>query len=115
MAEPETAAPIEIDPVDWQELLAILGATVPDRDVWAFGSRTTGRAKRYSDLDLALDGPHPLSLDARAQLVEALQSSGLPFLVDLVDLLTVDPDFGTGVRRAGVLIQKAHVYPPNGG
>lgn len=106
MDELKAAVPIEVDPADWQELLAILAARVPDRDVWVFGSRSTGRAKLYSDLDLAFEGAQPMSLDARAQLAEAFESSDLPFRVDLVDLLTADPEFGIRIKGNGVLIQK---------
>ena len=36
----------------------------PDIDVYAYGSRTTGRARRFSDLDLAIDPPLPLALSS---------------------------------------------------
>ena len=52
---------------------------------WAFGSRVTGRAKPYSDLDLAIDAARPLSLDDSAALAEAFSESDLPYKVDLVD------------------------------
>src|SRR4051794_13576581 len=32
----------------------------PDARAWAFGSRTTGAALRYSDLDIALEAPEAL-------------------------------------------------------
>ncbi len=35
---------------------AILQKNVPDREVWAFGSRVKGTAKPFSDLDLAIIG-----------------------------------------------------------
>lgn len=38
------------------ELLAILQTEVPEREIWAFGSRATGAAKAHSDLDLAVMG-----------------------------------------------------------
>ena len=53
--------------------------------VWVFGSRATGRARRYSDLDLAIDAGRPLSLDEAALLREAFEESDLPYRVDLVD------------------------------
>lgn len=34
---------------------AILTEHVPDAAVWAFGSRVTGRARPYSDLDLVIE------------------------------------------------------------
>jgi predicted nucleotidyltransferase len=47
-----------------QQVLTILAANLPrDATVWVFGSRATGRARRYSDLDLAIDAGRPLTLD----------------------------------------------------
>jgi predicted nucleotidyltransferase len=60
---------------------------------FVFGSRVTGRARRYSDLDLALEWKRPLGLDLIGQIAEALSESDLPYRVDIVDLLAVDPAF----------------------
>jgi len=38
----------------------ILACHVPGREVRAFGSRVTGRAWRYSDLDLLIMGSEPI-------------------------------------------------------
>jgi len=38
----------------------ILHRSVPDRSIWAFGSRVTGKARCYSDLDLVVMGDRPL-------------------------------------------------------
>jgi len=60
---------------------------------FVFGSRAHGGARRYSDLDLALEWDRPLGLGMVGQIAEALSESDLPFKVDIVDLLTVDPAF----------------------
>ena len=52
---------------------------------WAFGSRATGHARPYSDLDILLTQPSALSWRHRADLVDALEQSRLPFHVDVVD------------------------------
>jgi predicted nucleotidyltransferase len=61
--------------------------------VFVFGSRAHGGARRYSDLDLALEWTQPLGLDLIGQIAEALSESDLPYKVDIVDLATVDPAF----------------------
>src|SRR5207237_4443689 len=69
--------PIYIDlPADHRRLvLNILRAHLPpSTKAWVFGSRTTGRAKRYSDLDLAIDAGRQLTLDETARLSAALKS-----------------------------------------
>jgi predicted nucleotidyltransferase len=45
-------------------VLDILRANLPpNTKVWLFGSRATGRARPYSDLDLAIDVDRPMTLD----------------------------------------------------
>ena len=61
--------------------------------VWVFGSRATGRAWRYSDLDLAIDAGRRLTLDETAILREAFSESDLPYRVDVVDWQSVDEHF----------------------
>jgi predicted nucleotidyltransferase len=47
----------------------------PGTRVWVFGSRATGTARRYSDLELALEADKPLWLAVLADLAEALSES----------------------------------------
>ena len=74
-------------PADHRRLvLNILRANLPvSTKAWVFGSRATGRARRYSDLDLALDAGRRMTLDEIARLSEAFSDSDLPYRVDLVD------------------------------
>ena len=65
----------------------------PSTEVWVFGSRVTGTARRYSDLDLALQGDAALEWSMMAQLKDALSESDLAVKVDVVDLLAADPAF----------------------
>ena len=60
---------------------------------WVFGSRATGRARRYSDLDLAVDAGRPLTLDETARLSEAFRESDLPYRVDLADWQSIGDRF----------------------
>jgi predicted nucleotidyltransferase len=87
-----TRAPAADLPEDHRRLvLNILAAHLPSgTSAWVFGSRATGRARRYSDLDLAIDAGRPLTLDEFARLAEALSDSDLPYRVDLVDWRNVD-------------------------
>jgi predicted nucleotidyltransferase len=85
--------PIDIRPQDWAILRTLLRQYLPQHEVWAFGSRVTGRAKPYSDLDLVVIAEAPLSLGERAALAEALTESDLPWTVDLLDWATTSPAF----------------------
>ena len=97
--------PIAIEPHQWLELSAILRTHLAGRRVWAFGSRATGRrVKRFSDLDLAVEG-EPLALDESALLDEALEESRLPFKVDVAELARLTPEFRTRIEPEMVLVQ----------
>jgi len=96
---------IIIEPQEWEELTAILQLHLTGRRVWAFGSRATGRrVRRFSDLDLAVEGGE-LTLDRLGMLRDALDESRLPFKVDVVDLATVTPEFRARIAPEMVLLQ----------
>lgn len=91
MTEPRRIdLPAEQRGLVWQILRSNLPATAK---VWVFGSRATGRARRYSDLDLAIDAGRPLTLDETAKLAETFDESDLPYRVDVVDWRAIDDRF----------------------
>lgn len=63
----------------------VLRKHVSDCDVWVFGSRVSNKAKRFSDLDLAVVSPSVLPLRRLVLLANAFEESDLPIKVDLVD------------------------------
>lgn len=70
-----------------QILRGVLGGSVGSENLqaWVFGSRATGRARPYSDLDILISRPQPLDWRARANLTDAFEASNLPFRVDIVE------------------------------
>ena len=78
---------------DRQEVKRLVAAIVPAAQVWVFGSRATGRARPYSDLDLLIDCPQPLGWDQLAALADAFEQSLLPFRVDVVEARALAPAF----------------------
>jgi predicted nucleotidyltransferase len=91
---------IDLRPEDLAILLPLLRAHLPlETGVWVFGSRAAGTARRYSDLDLALEGEAPLDPDLLGRLSEALSESDLTIKVDVIDLRTVDPAFRRIIER----------------
>jgi uncharacterized protein len=89
------AAALDLAPEQQRIVLDILIANLPPSSaVWVFGSRATaGRARRYSDLDLAIDAGRRLTLDDFARLAEAFEDSDLPFTVDIVDWRAIGDHF----------------------
>ncbi len=86
---------------------AILQKNVPDREVWAFGSRVKGTAKPFSDLDLAIIGNKPLPLATLADLADDFAMSDLPWKVDIVDWATLSPEFRAIIAAQKMVFQTA--------
>ncbi|MGH2397455.1 MAG: nucleotidyltransferase domain-containing protein [bacterium] len=97
---------IDIRPDHWAIVADILRRHVPDREVWAFGSRATWNAKEYSDLDLAVIGETPLNLSVSAALADDFAESDLPFKVDVVDWATTSESFRKIIERDKVVVQE---------
>ena len=68
-----------------QQVRDIIDAVLPGARVLVFGSRSTGRARPFSDLDLLFESPSRLAWVERAALRERFEASDLPFCVDVVD------------------------------
>ena len=96
---------IDISPENWQIVREILQRYVPDREVWAFGSRAKWAAKEFSGLDLAIIGDTPLSIALTADLREAFQESALPFKIDIVDWASITPSFRQVIQATKIQIQ----------
>ena len=71
--------------------------------VYLFGSRATGEAWRWSDIDVAVLPLEPLPMGLLGEISEALEESTVPYNVDLVDLSVADLSFRERVEREGVL------------
>jgi predicted nucleotidyltransferase len=73
----------------------------PNSTTWVFGSRATGRARPFSDLDLAIDAGRPLTLDETAILRDAFSDSDLSYKVDIIDWQAIDSASGNRSRPSG--------------
>ena len=104
-----TVMTIDLRPEDLEKVLAILGRHLPGREVRAFGSRVTGKAKAFSDLDLAVMGEEPLSASVMADLREAFRESDLPFKVDLVDWAATKDSFRRIIEQDFAVVREAGV------
>lgn len=67
--------------------------------VWLFGSRAVGRARRASDIDLAIEAPD-LSPARWQRLREALEEAPIIYPIDLVHLDTLnDPELKHAITQ----------------
>jgi predicted nucleotidyltransferase len=84
---------IDISTQDKDLICKILKSFFPNVNILVFGSRIDGRAKPYSDLDIALDTGSKISLSMLSQIHAALAQTNIPFKVDITDLHSVSEDF----------------------
>ena len=89
-------------------LEGLLKEHLPDIEVWAYGSRVTGRAHDGSDLDLVLRAPNlkEVSISKLADFEEALQESTIPFLVEARDWTRIPEYFHKEIEREYVVLRK---------
>ena len=82
----------------------ILANHVPNCEVRAFGSRVTGKAKSYSDLDLAIVCDKRLDFDTLRLLKEAFETSDLPFRVDVIDWHAISEGFRSVIESHSAVL-----------
>ena len=81
-------------PEDQLEVVrAIVAQHLSSAPVFAFGSRVTGKAVKFSDLDLMVKADARLPWLKLADLRESFEASTLPITVDVVDWATCSDGF----------------------
>ena len=88
---------------------SILHRHIPDRPVFAFGSRTRGRARRRSDLDLAIGGTEPVARRTINDIKEDFSESDLSIFVDVLDIHSIDPGFLHRIERDFVPVPQSAI------
>ncbi|MDR1997590.1 MAG: nucleotidyltransferase domain-containing protein [Candidatus Margulisbacteria bacterium] len=92
---------LDIQPEVRAVLTGILSAYLQNGEmVYVFGSRAKGSARKYSDLDIAIDA-HGRAVDFSKEcaLKCALEESDIPYRVDVVDWNSVPPEFKTLIKK----------------
>ena len=81
-------------------IFQVLGSR--DVRVYLFGSSVSGRTRRSSDIDVAIDPHGVLPATLLAELRERLEESAVPYDVDIVDLSAASPEIRASVEREGL-------------
>lgn len=71
--------------------------------VYLFGSQATGKARLYSDIDIAILPLQPLPVHTLSEIREKLEESNIVRKVDVLDLAETDDDFRKRVVEEGVV------------
>jgi len=61
--------------------------------VFLFGSRASGQARQFSDVDIGIEGSEKVPTMIMFQIRDAFEESSLPYFVDVVDFHSVDQKF----------------------
>ncbi len=86
---------IDVEPKHLKIIRGILTKHLPANTiVYAFGSRATMKAKKFSDLDLAINTMNQhIPPKTMALLMTDFEFSSLPYKVDIVDWTAIDESF----------------------
>ena len=97
---------IHLSQEDRETLEELLREHLPGVEVWAYGSRVTGRSHEGSDLDLVLRAPdlEEIPLEQLANFEEAVYESSIPFLVDARDWARLPVRFQRQITREHVIV-----------
>ena len=94
---------LELSPKQLKIVRQLLKQNLPDHQAWAFGSRATGQARKYSDLDIAVSHTEALSFRKLCQLRSAFEDSDLDICVDIVDWPQASREFRLSVEQSGMV------------
>ncbi len=86
-----TAFKTDYVPIAKSLVLSTINTT--DFKVFVYGSRATKTNHRFSDLDIGIIGSKPLPSILLNELEEKLNSSRIPFKVEVIDFFRVDNAF----------------------
>jgi len=103
--------PAESDGSSIQKMLAplidLLVTQFPQYSFILFGSRAGGRARRYSDIDIGVQGSAgPLQLSDWSKIRDIVDGAAedLPYLIDVVDLGRADQGFLQSVKKRAIFL-----------
>ena len=96
---------IQISEEHLKKIKTILRHYFPTSQIWLFGSRVTGNAKKYSDLDVLIKTTeHTHATSAFIELKHAFDNSDLPFQIDIVDWDKASTEFREMVLKEAIIL-----------
>ena len=96
---------LDIRAEDLQTAREILRRRIPGLRVVAYGSRTRGRARPFSDLDLAIISARPIDGKTLAELANEFTQSNLPMRADISEWREFSENFRRAIANDCVTIQ----------
>lgn len=75
-----------------------ISSMIHNYKLYVFGSRAKNRAKKYSDIDLAIDSQE-LTPQIKTKLEFTFENSTLPYEVDIINLNDIDNKFKDLIQK----------------
>lgn len=95
---------IDLDSESLEIIKKILKKDLSEYEVKAFGSRVTGKAEKFSDLDLVIMSDQLVPVEKINKVKFDFSNSDLPFLIDIVDWSDISDEFREAIRSDCVSI-----------
>ena len=104
---------LHLKPKHRRILVALLRKHLPGVEVWAYGSRVSGKSHDGSDLDLVLRGPELAEIPSGqlGDFEEAVRESNIPFLLEARDWTRLPERFHREIERDYVVLVKEEDLP----
>ena len=104
---------LHLQPKHRKVLEALLREHLPGVEVWAYGSRVSGKSHDGSDLDLVLRGPGlaEIPIGELGDFEEAVRESTIPFLVEAHDWALLPERFHGEIERDHVVLLERGAQP----
>ena len=96
---------LDLKPEYLELVKTIVGRYFPNCEVRAYGSRVSGNARKYSDLDISIVGPDELDRRQLMDLRNAFDESDLPIRVDIHDWQKTSESFQKIIEERYVVIR----------
>lgn len=99
---------IDLDPKYLKQVKTILKQSIPNLDVWAYGSRVNGNCHDASDLDLVIRNTEDLQKPIKnlSELKQVFRDSDLPIFVDLMDWACLSDSYREEIKKKHQVIRR---------
>lgn len=92
---------IDIESKYLEHVKNIINSILQDTNlkIYVFGSRVTGKAKQYSDLDIALKANSEIDSDKITKIKFELEETTIPYKIDVIDLNVISDTFKKCIEK----------------
>ena len=78
---------------------SVIYSVLPNIEIYIFGSRVQGVAKKYSDVDIALKSSEKIEFSDILRIKSLFEDSTFPYKVDIVNLDSVKSEFLSIIKK----------------